>query len=77
MPYAVEDRIAGVSKLATRIDSAINNGTCFGAFRITKYSTPSIVSDIAERTDESIMYGGHFYDATYKDINNENTTSKS
>lgn len=76
MPYAVEDRIAGVSKLATRIDSAINNGTCFGAFRITKYSTPSIVSDIAERTDESIMYGGHFYDATYKDINNENTTSK-
>lgn len=76
MPYAVEDRIAGVSKLSTRIDSAINNGTCFGAFRITKYSTPSIVSDIAERTDESIMYGGHFYDATYKDINNENTASK-
>lgn len=76
MPYAVEDRISGVSKLATRIDSAISNGTCFGAFRITKYSTPSIVSDIAERTDDSIMYGGHFYDATYKDINNENTTSK-
>lgn len=76
MPYCVADNISGVSKLATRIDAAIKSGTCFGAYRITKYSTPTIVSEIAERTDDSIMYGEDYYDdATYKDRSDEDKGS--
>lgn len=76
MPYCVEDRISGTSKLATRIDSAISNGTCFGAFRITKYSTPTVVAEIADRTDNTIMYGGHYFDATYKDKDDQDSGTK-
>lgn len=76
MPYAVEDRIEGLSKLSTRIDSAIDNGTCFGAYRITSYSSSSIVSDIGERSDKSIMYGGNYFDQTYKDRNNLDKDNK-
>ena len=76
MPYAVENRIEGTPKLSTSIESAINNGTCFGAFRITNYSSPTVVSEIAERIDNSIMYGGNYFDQTYKDRNDLNKSSK-
>ena len=76
MPYAVENRIEGSSKLSTTIEGAVNNGTCFGAYRITSYSTPTIVSEIAERTDNSIMYGGNYFDQTYKDRNDLDKDSK-
>lgn len=76
MPYCVEDRIAGGSKLSTRVDSAIKNGTVFGAFRITKYSSSTVVAQIGDRTDTTIMYGGPFFDSTYKDKNDEDKGSK-
>ena len=76
MPYCVENRIEGKPTLATRIDSAIKNGTCFGAYRITKYSSATVVSEIADRTDNSIMYGGYYFDETYKDKDNEIENSK-
>ena len=76
MPYCVVDRIEGKSTLATRIDSAIASGTCFGAYRITKYSSASVVASIADRMDNSIMYGGHYYDATYKDKRDETQGKK-
>ena len=76
MPYCVVDRVEGKSTLASRIDSAIANGTCIGAYRITKYSSPTVVANIADRTDNSIMYGGYYYDATYKDKDNEIENSK-
>ena len=76
MPYCVENRIEGKPTLASRIDSAIANGTCFGAYRITKYSSSAVVSQIAERTDKTIMYGGVFYDETYKDKADETEGKK-
>lgn len=76
MPYAVENRIEGTPKLSTSIESAINNGTCFGAFRITSYSSSTVVSEIAERIDNSIMYGGNYFDQTYKDKNDLYKNSK-
>ena len=76
MPYCVEDRIAGGRKLSSKIDSAIKNGTCFGAFRITSYSAATVVSEIADRTDNSIMYGGPYFDATYKDKDDEDSGTK-
>ena len=76
MPYCVVDRVEGKSTLASRIDAAIANGTCFGAYRITKYSSAAVVAEIADRTDNSIMYGGHYYDATYKDKDDETEGKK-
>lgn len=76
MPYCTVERRAGASKLASSIEDGITNGTCFGAYRITKFSTPGIVSKIADREDNTIMYGGVFFDETYKDRDDQDKKSK-
>ena len=76
MPYCVSDRLHGTSKLSCSIEQAIETGTCFGAYRITSFSTAGVVSTIADREDHSIMYGGHFYDETYKDKDDEDKATK-
>ena len=57
LPYCISEKVAGSPKVITSIEDGIANGTVFGAWRITKYSSPQVISSMVEKElDDSIKY---------------------
>ena len=74
LPYIEEERIEGGSSYATKISHGISKGTCFGAWRIKKYSANDIL-DMTSRNDKSITYQSRYYDEIYRDKFKQNEGS--
>lgn len=66
LPFCVSDKIEGSSKMITTIKDGIANGTIFGAWRITRYSDPSLITDMVEK-ESKIKYTSN--DKVYKTVN--------
>ena len=67
LPYCVVNNIGGSPKISSSIKNSIENGTTFGAWRISKYSNPDIISQMTQKEAKDIQYNSDG-DSAYKDV---------
>lgn len=75
MPYVEQERKEGSVKLAKTIEGAVSLGTTFGAWRIKKYNSVDIISQMMMREDKTVTYKSKYYDEIYRDKENKDKSS--
>ena len=65
MPYCVVNRLEGSSKVTTKIEDAISNGTIFGGWKIIQYADAATITNMVE-SESTIPYTNNKSNSVFK-----------